>query len=230
MATALDLIKAAMRKAGVLTKTESPSADEAADGLSSLNAMLESWSCDGINVAYRTLESHVLTSGTSNYTIGDGGDIDTVRPVIIVSAYIRDGSTDYPVGIIGDEKYAAKQEKSTTGIPEELNYTAAYPLGVINLYPAPSSAYTLFILSEKTIGGGYSLSSTVSLPNGWERAIVHNLAVEIAPEYGQQVPNEVAVIALDSMSLLRRSIVKNRPIECFDANSSIPDVYSGYIR
>lgn len=230
MTTALDLIKASMRKAGILTKTESPSADEAADCLSSMNAMLDSWACDGVNLAYRTLESHALTPGTANYTIGSGGDIDTVRPVTIVAAYVRDGSTDYPVKIIGDEKYAAKQEKSTTGIPSELNYTCAYPLGLINLYPSPSSAYTLFLLSEKTIGGGYSLSSTVALPNGWERAIIHNLAVEIAPEYGQQVSNEVAVIAIDSLSLLRRSVIKNRPIECLETNGAVPDVYTGYIK
>ena len=44
MTTASDIIKKAMQKVGVLTKSESPSSDESADGLDSLNDLLSSWS------------------------------------------------------------------------------------------------------------------------------------------------------------------------------------------
>lgn len=226
MTTALDLIKSAMKKAGILTKTEPPSADEAKDGLSSLNAMLDSWANESLNVPYRTLESFTLLSGAANYTIGTGGDFNTSRPVSIVSAYIRDGDTDYPLTIISDEAYMSFSDKSTEGIPECINFNNAFPLATIRLYPVPQASYQIHLLTEKTIGN-YSLSSTVSLPPGWERAIVHQLAVEIAPEYGVQIPEEVAVIAVQSMSNIRRAVAKNRPIDTPMGGGS-GDIFSGY--
>lgn len=226
MTTALDLIKSAMRKAGILTKTESPSADEAADCLASMNQMLDSWANDGLNVPYRTLESFTLSGGTYNYTMGTGGTFNTSKPIAVISSYIRDGVTDYPVKIIGDEAYAMFSDKASTGLPEYLNFTNAYPLSTVRLFPSPSSAYTLYMLTEKTIGN-YSLSSTISLPTGWERAIIYQQAVEISPEYGQQVSQETASIALESMSLMRKAVVRNRPIDTPCGGGGF-DIYTGY--
>lgn len=226
MSTALDLIKSAMRKVGVLTKTESPTSDEAVDALATLNAMLDSWANDSVNVPYRTLESFTLTAGTANYTIGTGGAFNTTKPILIKSAYLRDGTTDSPIDIISDEEYSLISQKATQGDPDRLNFSNAYPLATIRLYPVPSSAYTLYVLSEKIIGN-YSLSTTVSLPPGWERAIVYQLAVELAPEYGQAVSNEVAAIALDSMSKIRRTIAKNRSLDTPTDGIEF-NIYTGY--
>lgn len=226
MTTAFDLVKSAMRKAGILTKTEAPSADEAADGLVSLNDMLDSWANESINVPYRTLESFPLVGGTANYTIGTGGTFNTTRPITVVSAYVRIADTDYTLKLISDENYALIGEKADSGIPEYLNFTNAFPLATIRLYPAPSEAYTLYLLTEKIIGN-YSLYSTINLPAGWNRAIVHQLAVEIAPEYGVQIPPEVATIAMESMTNIRRAVAKNRPIDTPTGGGG-GDIYTGF--
>ena len=221
MATALDFIKAAMKKGGILTKTENPTADEASDALDTLNYMLESWANDGLTVPYRTLEGFGLTSGTANYTIGSGGDFDTVRPVQVVSAYIRDDSTDSPVIEISDQMYGNIASKSASGLPEYFNFTNAYPLATIRVFPTPSSNYTLYLLTEKTVGG-YSLASVVSLPPGWARAIINSLAIELCGEYGVQVPQEVQAVAGDALSKIRLSIAKNRQLD------STPMAFSGF--
>lgn len=226
MTTAFDIIKSAMRKAGIITKTESPSSDEIMDGLESLNSMLDSWANDALNVPARTLESFNLVGGQANYTIGVGGDFNTIRPITIIAAYTREGTIDDNLSIVSDENYAELTQKSSQGTPRLVNYTNAHPLSTIRLYPTPDSSYQLFILSEKQLGN-YSLFDTVNLPSGWIRAIVYQLAVEIAPEYGQPVSNEVAAIALESMSKIRSAVARNRSLDV-PFNGDDYDIYTGW--
>ena len=108
MTTALGIITSAMRKIGAIGKGESPSADEAVDGLEMLNDLLASLSNDSLVVYARTFESFTLQGGVSAYTIGSGATFSTVRPVKIVSAYVRDGGIDTPLEIVTDEQYAAR--------------------------------------------------------------------------------------------------------------------------
>lgn len=226
MTTALDLIKSAMRKAGVTSKGETPSAEETGDALASLNAMLESWATDGLAVPSRTTDTLVLTAGTGTYTIGSGGAINTVRPAQIISAFTRSGTEDTPLTIITDDDYAAIATKSDTGTPEFLNYSNAYPLGTINLYPVPSAADTLYLLSEKKLTS-YSLTDAVALQEGWERAIVYNLAVEIAPEYGVAIPQETAAIAATSLANIKKAVARQRPLDA-QPTANTRNIFIGY--
>ena len=57
MTTARDLITQSLRTLGVLHSGETPSAEEANDGLTSLNQMLNSWLYDGIDMEFTTLTS-----------------------------------------------------------------------------------------------------------------------------------------------------------------------------
>lgn len=212
MTTALGIIKSAMRKAGVLTKNETPSADEAADGLEMLNDLLASISNDSMTVYARTVEDFNLSGGVASYTIGSGGAFNTVRPIRIVSAYVRSGGIDYPLQIINDELYSTIAFKTGGGIPEFLNYTNAFPQATINLYPVPSSSYQLFLVTEKQLVT-FTLNETVSLPPGWERMLKYNLAIEMGPEYGQPVPPETIEIARQSKGEIRTAIMAAKPMQ-----------------
>lgn len=57
MATALDVIKWALRKTKVLASGEAPSAQETADALEALNDMLAGWRINGIDIAHVALAS-----------------------------------------------------------------------------------------------------------------------------------------------------------------------------
>lgn len=227
MSTALGIITSAMRKAGILTKTESPSADEAQDGLEMLNDLLASNANDGLFVYARTLESFPLSGGVADYTIGTGGTFNTPRPVFIASAYVRIATLDYPLTIIQDEDYANIGIKSIGSIPYWLNYTNAYPLATIRLYPVPSAAWTLFLLSEKQLSE-FTLNQTVSLPPGWDRYLKNQLAIEMAPEYGQQAPDETVEIASKAMAAIKRGAARVKTMDNYMDVGGRRNIFTGW--
>lgn len=230
MTTALDLITGAAKLIGVLFKSETMSDDEAADGLVSLNDMLGSWSNNGLVIISRAWESFPI-SGASSYLIGPGQTLNTVRPVVIRSAYIRSGSIDYPMEQITDEQYQTITLKSTSSpFPDFFNYDNAYPYGTIRFYPQLSPSGELHLLSEKPLTSIASLATTVDLPAGWNKAIRYSLAVEMAPEYGVSVSEEVARGAMNSLAAIELAVAKNRPMKFLPKTIGKPNIYNGYYR
>ncbi len=229
MTTALGIIKSAMRKSGILVKSEDPSADEAVDALEMLNDLLASWSNDSMVVYARTLESFTLNSGVPSYTIGPSGTFDTIRPIKIISAYVRSGGIDYSLEIESEENYDAVALKSTGSIPEFIIFSNAFPLANLTFYPTPATQYTLFLRTEKQLTS-FTLSQDVDLPPGWKRALIHNLAVELAPEYGQQVSPEVYEIAKESKSEIRHAVMVAKPMTWDTGLGLEGSVYNGWVR
>jgi len=228
MVTALDIITSAMRKSGIITKNEVPSSDEVVDGLEMLNDLMESWSNNSLMITSRTLENFSLTGGVSDYTIGDGGDFNTTRPISIISSYIRIGVTDYPLKMINDDAYANIAQKSIqSNIPDFINYNNNYALGKIKIYPTPSVNYSIFLLTEKPLIT-YSLSDNIDLPAGWKRALIYNLAMELAPEYGEQVTQSTLMIARESLANIKRSVAKKNTLDGVGGIDSLNNVLTGW--
>lgn len=228
MTTALGIITKAMQKAGILTKSESPAADEASDALDALNDLLASWSNDSLMIYARVFESFSLSSGVASYTIGTGQTFNTIRPIFIAEAHVRQNVIDYPVTVIPDEVYQGIQDKTTQGTPQFLNYTNGFPTATINLWPVPTAGFTLFLTSEKELSQ-LTLNQTISLPPGSRRALIYNLSVEIAPEYGQPIDPAIQKIANDAKAAIARSIAKNRTMDAQPAGARGGfSIYRGY--
>lgn len=227
MSTARDIIKKSLQKIGTLTKGENPSSDEANDALDSLNALIASWSNFSENIYSRTLETFNLTSAAT-YSIGAGQTFNTTRPIQIVDAYVTSGGIDYPLTIINQEQFDPVAMKTTQGIPQYLIYNNAYPYGTITLYYVPSGVNSITLLSEKPITGFATLDTAMSLPDGWERALVYNLALELAPEYAQQPDASVAAIASQSLGAIKLAVIRSRPINSSPAVRTVNNVYTGW--
>lgn len=229
MTTARTIVKRAMQVAGILVKGEAPSADEADDGLTALNMMLSGWSNDSGLVYARAWLSFSLTGGTGQYSIGTGQTFNTTRPVSVISAYLRSGTTDCPVTVINDVDYNNIEIKSILGLPEVLNYDNSYPTGQIRLFPVPSIGYTLFLLLEKELTQ-FALDDNVSYPPGWEEAMVYNLAMRFYPEYQQQTDPRVEKLAASTKQNIMLSIARLRGIDAPNNASSANTVFAGYGR
>lgn len=227
--TARDIIKKSMQKIGALVKSEAPSSDEANDGLSALNAMIASWSNESLVLNARTLESFTFSGGTQNYTIGSGGTFNTTRPNNILDGYTRIGTIDYPMTIVSDEVFDSISFKPLQGIPQYINFDGAYPLATLKIYPIPQGSYTFYLLSEKSIAQFTTLDTAMSLPDGWERALIYNLALELAPEYSQQPDQYTLKVATESKGNLKRAVLKIRDMDCAPRTLTVRDIYSGFI-
>ncbi len=62
---------------------------------------------------------------------------------------------------------------------------------------------TMQVLSAALPAGG--LTEAVDLPAGYERALVFNLCIELADEWGKEVSRAVAINARDSKKLIKRN-------------------------
>jgi hypothetical protein len=214
MTTARQIIRRALLENGALTLSEAPTSSEAQDGLSTLNAMLGSWSNDSLLTVARSWETFPTIANQSTYTIGAGQDFDTVRPIQIVAAYVRQGNVDYPLMMITDQAYNDQIGiKNIQGISEFLSYDNGFPFGKIRLYPVPTEGYSLFLLSEKQIDSIPSLDTDFEFPPGWEEAVIYNLAMRLANQYGQQPTQLLMKMSDDSLGRIKRAIAKNRDLD-----------------
>jgi hypothetical protein len=181
MTTASDIITRAARALGYLGRTETLSAGDATDGLNTFNALLDSWSNEKL-MSYVTLQrSFPLVVGTQSYTIGSGGDINVARPLDITQAFLRDAqNNDYPIVIVNQETWNNIGEKQITSqLPDTLFYSSGYPLGTIYIFPVPLIGYTIFYDSVTNQVTFSDLTTSLSMPPGYERAFIMNLALEL---------------------------------------------------
>lgn len=80
------IINRAFRDLGVTAQNENPSASEAIDALARLNEMVESWANQPLTIPCVNRAVFPVVSNQSTYTIGPGGDFDTVRPLSLQGA------------------------------------------------------------------------------------------------------------------------------------------------
>ena len=201
MATALDMIKRARRLLGALGVGEPLEAELANDGLEALNAMLESWSIDGLMIS--SLQSNTFTLTTAQtYTIGTGGVFNMERPDRIESAIASTGGVDYSLEIVDTERWNEIAYKDVGGIPAYLKYDASMPLGLVSIFPK-GNGYTLTLNTFKPIQRFTTLTDVLVLQRGFERAIAACLAVEIAPEAQKPVSQELMMMATSAKASIK---------------------------
>lgn len=200
--TVRDLIKSSLRIIGAIASGETPGADETSDALQTLNGILGSWSNQSLLVPSKAREVFTLTPGTSSYSIGPLGTFNTTRPIKILSASIIDAGQDFEtkIDILTQQQYAEISNKNLSGSATAVYLEGTYPLDTINVYPKPAAADQLVIYSMKPLVSFASVNDQITLPVGYDRALKYNLAVELAAEYGKQLPQEVVVIASESKS------------------------------
>ncbi len=229
------LIKTALQDIGAVAKSEMPTSDEMADGLTKLNFMIDAWAVRSLMVLGTVLKAFPLTSGKYAYTIGTGGDFNTPRPTAVTDAYIRDGNgSDTPVDILSSDEYYAIEDKSIgTGRPQGLWFDPgltqqASALGVINLYPAPdpSTPYTLYMGEQGPLTEFVNLTDTVTFQPAYYEALEYNLAIRLWPQYhdsGKPIENDLHVLAKEAMRIIETMNAKR-----VTATIEAPGKRSGY--
>ena len=206
--TANDLIKDALLLLNVVNPSETPTDADAQQVLNTLQDLLAEWSDDGLLVPVVTTETLTLASGTASYTVGQNGtpSLTTVRPELVNGAFIREGSYDYQMQIIGEREYRLTLDKSTaTSRPDKLYVLYSAPNATFYPLPVPDTTYSLVFVSTKPFSEPAILTedllNTTLLPRNYYSALKWNLACEMGPYFEKQ-PNQ--------WMLRRAAVTKNQ--------------------
>lgn len=233
MTTPQDIIRQALKKAGVLGVGQVALAEDTNDAFYDLNDMLGQWQRKRWLIYHLVTYSYTST-GAQSYTVGPGGNFPvSPRPDQIESAFFRQiissnpNQVDYPLApIFAREDYNLISLKTLATFPQYYFYDSAFPTG--NLYPWPiplASIYSIFITVKETLGAFTSLSQTISLPAEYFAALKFNLAVRL--RQGYQLQPDIALIALakDSLNVIRNA---NTQIPRLQIDSSLlrPGIYN----
>jgi hypothetical protein len=172
--------------------------------------MLDQWGVEELMLYQVIRETFPLTASQNPYTIGYGGDWNTVRPTKIVDAYltIQTGAlpVDYPMQIIGYDDYNAIRLKTlSTNFPSYLYYEPSFPLASCYIYPICAVGNeTITLTSWKPLCLINDPTCYLELPPGYWEAIVFNLAIRIAEEYQFDIRTTTVALAQNALRIIKR--------------------------
>lgn len=226
MSTVSDLITDAMYKNGSLGQGDgAPTDADAAVMLRLLQRMLGTWANE-IPMAYDTSDATVtLAAGTVSYATSLL--TPSTRPTTIQSMFVRLSNIDYTIALISQEQYNEFSYKPAQGLPRYCFFDPAFPTGTLYFYPTPDAAYVCHAFVRTPLMATVTLATTVSLPNGYEAAIVNNLSKDGASYFGLPVTRELMEDARQSKAALR---VTNYVPIVMDSTLSTGDYTPGWIR
>lgn len=205
MTTALDIIKRSMRLGGVYAIGEDPSAEEAADGLVCLNALVTSLPPQLVYA--NTLDIIPLLANTLSLTVGPSGTFPTARPIrVLDSSYVLYKGVSYSLRVLADEDYNSIALKALVGgIPTSIWPLMNMPDIKITPWPFPSADMVLYLWSEKEVFNFPTLTTVMTLPQGYERMLAYLHCVDFMPEYDREASPAVQKIAFQARKNLKRT-------------------------
>lgn len=190
MTTGQDCIYGALRQISSVTPGEPIEGTEASNALTVINRMLAAFSIEWGLLQDVTAEQFGLTVNQTSYTIGIGGNFNTVRPDTIFNQWLYETTSGirYPIKQYSDNQYNSITLNTIASVPKGIYYDPQYPLGIIYIYPTASlTTYQLNLESYKPIAQFATITSTMNLPGEYFEELVMLTADELAPEYGYEM-------------------------------------------
>lgn len=187
--TQYQFIDAALRTLGVLALDQTPEATQYTNALVKLNGLVGELRVKGLQIFQRTTYTMTLTNGTSSYNIGTGLTLNTPYPLHLLQAIRLDAnsSTRVDMDIIANSNFN-RLPSNSSGVPIQITYQPKMNMGVVQLWPTPDSYSATNVTVQLTylrpLEYFSSSTDTADFPEEWVSAIIYNLAVRMAPEYG----------------------------------------------
>jgi len=161
-----------------------------------------------------TLASGVTSAASSgNYVFSYTTKI--TRPIEILEARTRDTSdSDMPLTIHeGRREFMAITDKTSSGLATDLYLSPTITNSTLYAWPVADDVQQRIVMTVRRVVEDFD-SSTDNFDGPPEalRALIWNLAVELAPEYNKEVPQAVAAIAADTYNDLFNFYRKREPV------------------
>lgn len=223
MTTARELIQDAMEMLRLYAPGEDVSAPDLARGWSTLNDLNDSWSNESLTCFVWLTQTFTLIPNKFQYTVGGAGaDVTGPRPLRVSNAlgaaYLLDTNLNrYMIDVVDQLKWNwVTTAVADANLPGYLFYDAQFPLGIINLWPTPTTGYTCSFLSYAQLTDWTTLDTDVGFPPGYKRAYSTNLAVELKAYFKEaQLDETIVVRARESKANIKRTNMREQ-IAVFD--------------
>lgn len=182
------IIEAALRKLGVLAQGQTPSTEDYTNAAIALNMLVAEFRALGMPLWKRTQYSFSPTANTSSYNIGSGQTLSTAYPLKMLEAWRQDSSTSskIPMTILANSDFNLLPSNSSD-TPIQLTYQPKINYGVLKLWPTPdsnSTNSTIYLVYQAPSEYFSASTDTMDFPEEWYNAVVYELAVRLAPEWG----------------------------------------------
>ena len=181
------VIAAAMRKLAALAKGQTPDAEDLTNGSEALNNLVAEFMTLGMPLWAKVTHTVPMVAGTSDYNIGVGQTVNTAFPLRIVQAYVSlDANGKIPLRETSAYDFNILPNGSS-GTPTQYNYQPKINYGVFKTWPTPdatSAAGSLTVWYFAPFETFEASGDTPYFPREWNNALIYNLALLLAPEWG----------------------------------------------
>lgn len=212
MATkAFDIITSALRLTGVLSSDEQPNVNDANQGLSVLNDMIDGWNTERNAIFTTRVDDFPFVLGQQSYTLGIGGNFNAPRPAQIDSMstiQLTDPGNPVEIPIV---MYTVEQWQNQVpvkivkgSIPLICFDDGGFPLRTLNFWPIPiEQPNAVRIYSWQALLQPSALNTAIAFPPGYAEAFRYNLAVRLGAEFNAPASSTVAALAIQSLARVK---------------------------
>lgn len=198
----------ALRKLGVLSVNQTPTAAQAAGAMTEFNLMLKGWQRH--ESLWRLQEGSVtLLANDADYTLSP-------VPHRVISARYRDAnSIDTPMALMTRAEYYDLPQKTITGVPTTFYVDYQRASTVMYVWPLLSSVttetvkYTYFAKQDDID----SLDDDINIRQEFFEAVGYGLADRLASDYGRSGTARHQDISLRALTLLEQALDEDREDE-----------------
>lgn len=226
--TALNVIDDALKEIGVLAAHETATGQDATDGQRKLNQLIDELASERLIIYTITRTTWTIASGTGQYDVATGGDVNIVRPVFLQDDAVKfqdtslSPTTEFDLGKLTEVDWQRISQKTQTATyPAHWYYNPVYPTATLDLWPVPTSSTLQGVIYAPTAVTEFSaLTDSVSLPPGYQRMLIKNLALELAPSYRAPVDPLLLRQASEAKSRIKEMNTRLRELD-FEAGAQI---------
>lgn len=191
-ATRSDIIKAALRKIGALGDWEDPTENQITVAAAAFQPLVKAWQAHGMPV-WAIKEQGIACSflADGSVEIGIGAEVNVAKPLKVFQAFLRRADKDMPVQVYDRTNFNSLTNKTITGIPNIIYYQPLVNTGILRCYPRPDADTqangTMIIHYQAMYEDMDTQSDDLGFPSEWSKAVIYQLAVDLAPEYGLSI-------------------------------------------
>lgn len=196
--TVRDTVRDALREIRRYGRGQNLNADDAEDTRRAMNQMLARWSIEGLTVPVLTKQTTTLINGQNEYTVGAGQDLAITAPTSIEAVSLIEGSSRTPLESQTVAEFAYSHETQNSR-PTKFAYQFD-TVGRLYLNTPPDKAYSVELWSSVPLATFTSINDDMATAFGDAdiEAIMTNLAIKVASQFGANIKDSLATTARDS--------------------------------